>query len=440
MSTKTTIFSLPNELLGAIAAAGQEERVADSYGPDPRWHTDSKIDNFRSEWVLSHVSRRFRDVIINSPALWTLIGAKLDAWGSVEMLKLYLDRSCACKISITLREFPKNTDADLDDDALELRLIRVSQIVPHISRVRTLRILLGTERIVELLSPFRVIAAPHLQHLEIIKASDEEDATLVIFSSGAPKLTFVKIVGLALDLPTAPWTASLTYLWLQRYQFDWVINNLVPLTAQCPLLVHLHFDTHFRTKGDRVRIPTLKSLHITISVQEVAHNHLVDIVNLFDAPALAEFTVRGTHGDQICRLFNSTGLTQSSFPALTSLSFSRPTACACDAENTLYRTISSPPVALFPALSNLTLINQCFTPHLIRDILGPGSQAWSFLKTFELVPKRDSLQDVRSALEDVVAKRRLQQSFPAIKLFRPRRLGNWGLYANSQDEEVASFP
>ncbi|KAJ6519238.1 hypothetical protein C8R45DRAFT_15669 [Mycena sanguinolenta] len=442
MNAETTISSLPNELLAAIASAGQEHRVADSYTSRPQWQLQNRSDPFNSEWVLSHVSRRFRDVIVNSPALWTHIVANLDIAGSIEVLKLYLDRSRAYKISISLHEdkFPKiDADRDMDDLELEVVLMRVNQVVPHIRRIRALRMLLQTERVVEVLSPLRVIAAPHLQHLEIVKLSDEEDSTLAIFSSGAPKLTFVEIIGLALDLPMAPWTVSLTHLGLQRYQFDWVINHLVPLTAQCPMLVYLRFDIHFRTRGDRVRIPTLKSLHISSSMQEVAHNLLLDIVNVFDAPALTEFIVDGTHGDQICRLFNSAALTQSSFPALTSLSFSRPSACPCDAENTLYRTISSPPVALFPALSSLTLINQCFTPHLIRDLLGPGAQPWSSLKSVKLVPKEDSLQDVRSALEDVVAKRKLQQSFPEVKLFRPRHLENWEVYVHSGDEELVSF-
>ncbi|KAF7367424.1 F-box domain-containing protein [Mycena sanguinolenta] len=437
MNAATTISSLPSELLGAIAVAGQEERVADSYGPDPQWHTDSKIHNFSSEWVLSHVSRRFRGVMINSPALWTLIGVDLDVLGSVEMFKLYLDRSRACKISITLREDPKDPDADLDDDAMQLMFMRVTQIVPHINRIRTLRIWFGTKRIMELLRPFRDLAALHLQHLEIINLSDDRDASLAIFSSGAPKLNFVRLSCLTLDLPASPWTASLTDLRLWGYRVDWGINNLVPLTAQCPSLVHLRFATHFRTRGDRVHIPTLKSLHITISFLRVTPSDLLDILNLFDAPALTEFTADGSHGDQICRLFNSTNH-KSTFPALTSLSFSRFGPCPCDAESIFYRTISSPP-ALFPALSSLTLINQCFAHHLIRDILGPDSPSWPHLNTVTLVPKEHSLQDVRSAVEDVVTKRQLGQPFPVVKLCRPRRLEDWSVYFTG-DVEIASFP
>ncbi|KAJ7238999.1 hypothetical protein B0H12DRAFT_83269 [Mycena haematopus] len=171
------------------------------------------------------------------------------------------------------------------DDGLELMSMRVTHVVPHISRVRTLRILLRTERVVELLRPFRDIAAPRLQHLEIVKVSDEEATTLAIFSSGAPKLRFLKIDGLTPDLSAAPWTVSLTHLQLRRYQFDWGITNLSPLTAQCPSLIHLHFDLHFSTNGDRVHIPTLKSLHISVS-EDAAQDHLLDLINRFDTPAL----------------------------------------------------------------------------------------------------------------------------------------------------------
>ncbi|KAJ7855117.1 hypothetical protein B0H14DRAFT_2754834 [Mycena olivaceomarginata] len=96
-----TISSLPNELLEAIAAAGQQDRLP---------HLQLV---FKSEWTLSHVSRRFRDVII-------------------EILGLYLARSNTRDISVSLKSYWGST---VDDTERHLTVERLSQIVPHINRI-----------------------------------------------------------------------------------------------------------------------------------------------------------------------------------------------------------------------------------------------------------------------------------------------------------------
>ncbi|KAJ6588434.1 hypothetical protein B0H19DRAFT_1099295, partial [Mycena capillaripes] len=149
-----TISDLPNELLLAIAAAGQEGRGV----PD----ADSQPMVSKTEWTLSHLSRRFRDVIIGVPALWTLVEANLNAEGSVEILKLYLERSRACNIWATLRR----PSVPVPDNH-ELIEKRISQILPHVHRMWRLRIVLRTPTGGLLLAPFRDISAPNLQYLEL---------------------------------------------------------------------------------------------------------------------------------------------------------------------------------------------------------------------------------------------------------------------------------
>ncbi|KAJ7028702.1 hypothetical protein C8F04DRAFT_1265661 [Mycena alexandri] len=95
MSRVKTILTLPNELLITITAAGQEDR-AQTLQPA-----------FKSEWALSHVSRRFRDIIVGTAALWTLIEVDLGLEGSTEILKLYLERSEACSIWATIQYYQR---------------------------------------------------------------------------------------------------------------------------------------------------------------------------------------------------------------------------------------------------------------------------------------------------------------------------------------------
>jgi hypothetical protein len=62
--------------------------------------------------------------------------------------------------------------------------------------------------------------------------------------------------------------------------------------------------------------------------------------------------------------------------------------------------------------------NQCFTPDLLKDILGASAQPWPQLKTLTLYPKEDMFDAVRDALEDAVDSRRQRaQSLPELKLF-----------------------
>ncbi|KAF8213776.1 hypothetical protein K438DRAFT_1804650 [Mycena galopus ATCC 62051] len=389
------IFSLPNELLVAITAAGQQDRVAALYTPGSQWEVHS--DTFKSEWTLSQLSHRFRDVVIGAPVLWTLTEADVGHAGSMEILNLYLVRSQSCQIAITLRE---PSDSDEEDSLIRER---IHQVLPHINRIRRLRISLREEGPVE--KSFRDIAAPHLEHLEISNAFDDDEFTVGMFTSGAPGLSFLKLDRIDFEWTAAPWTASLTHLDLSTGPKG--TEDFAALTAQFPLLVHLRVNSSMRTHAagaPRFHIPTLKSLHISIS-EDQDSDYLSEIMDLFDTPAVTKLEVNDTHADQICVLFNLTSLPHSSFAALTSVTFASK-GCSCEKEVPFPRIIiSQPPLALFPALSHLTLVNQCFTHNLVQDLLGPTSQPWPLLSTVALYPPEGSLEDVRNALIDAVGPR-----------------------------------
>ncbi|KAJ7356685.1 hypothetical protein DFH08DRAFT_932782 [Mycena albidolilacea] len=195
---------------------------------------------------------------------------------------------------------------------------------------------------------------------------------------------------------------------------------------------------HFPRGATRVHLPTLNFLHISIAKKEPAE-YLIEIFDIFDAPALTKLVVHGTHGDQISLLLCSTGLPHSSFPALTTVSFIYTGSCHCEIEggNRPSLVISSPPI-VFPALSHLSLINQCYTEHLIRDILGPESEPWPLLKIITLGVKNDSFEDVRGALETtVISKRERGDPLPKVQILRaPTSLANWN-EKNSWDMETA---
>ncbi|KAJ7806118.1 hypothetical protein B0H14DRAFT_3768744 [Mycena olivaceomarginata] len=396
MSAPTsTVLTLPNELLVAIAVAGQEDRVADL-------NSETQSTTFKSEWTLSHVSQRFRDIIVGAPELWTTIKADFGSEGSMEILKLYLERSRARQISMALRE-PRESRL-LEEGLLDERL---GDIVPQVNRIRWLRIVLIDWEDPGILAPFRDVAAPCLQHLEIVCEYDVDVGAL--FLSGAPRLSSLKIDGITFRLPVPVWTATLTHLDYSAVNPD--IHNLAVITVQCPLLAYLH----------------LRVTYVPPERKSEPMDYLSHVVDLFDSSALTELIVHGSHGDQIALLLSLKTLPHSSFPSLTSLTFFMG-SCPCETSDNdrPSHSISSPP-DVFPALSHLALINQCYTDYLIQDILGPASLPWPLLKILTLGMKNDSLGTVRDAVEDAVdLKRRRGEPLPKVRLLRaPASIENW---------------
>ncbi|KAF7343331.1 F-box domain-containing protein [Mycena venus] len=403
MSAQTaalTILSLPNELLEAIAAAGQ--------------NASELQRTFKSEWTLSHLCRRFREVVVNTPALWTLVEADLVYKGSVEILKLYLERSGEYQISAALR-YIYSEIVTVED--------RVKLIVPHLDRIWRLSIVLRapsdewvdpSDLWSDWLVPFRNVAAPNLQHLElqVVNAFGDYLDSSEIFLLGAPKLTVVRLSGFFVPVPLPRWigtaalTASLTHLEFWRNTCfrnkDDGNSVLVAIVAQCPLLVHLSLDNTVLTSGPQVHVPYLKFLRIRILNEEVL---LDDVISLFDCPALTEFIIHAVHGDQIFALFNSSN-PRSWLPALASLTFvNDPYACTHSSHNTW--PIHHSPLRLFPALSSLSLIGVCYTTNFVKAILDSHTRPWPLPETLTLCPMEgtEEEEELPGTLRDAVRSR-----------------------------------
>lgn len=355
------IESFPGKLLVAIAAAAQEDHAPDEAFLSP---------TLKPEWALSQTCARFREVIVGAPVLWTFIECDLACDDSVT--RMYLEHSRGCKIWAEVYHgpyYPGGNSVVLAE--------RFHQIVSHFNRIWRLRILVNTEvsmALAEVLwAPLRDIAAPDLQHLEIkYEMRDyivrESGRPVTLFSAGAPRLTLVKLVNF-IPFPM-PWLAQLKHLEM------WCTNAVkerlfVDIAAQCSSLAHLNLDIRDVSveMGHQFHIPSLKSLHITISDNE-DHDFLPHALDIFNTPALIELMIDSAHGDQIFPFVDSISLWQASFPALVSLSFIKCHTCSCEYHDNPPHTISAPPIALFPALSSLTLINQCFTAQLVKNILG----------------------------------------------------------------------
>ncbi|KAJ6495394.1 hypothetical protein C8R45DRAFT_987217 [Mycena sanguinolenta] len=389
-----SILSLPTELLAAIAAVGQEDRM---------------------QWTLSHVSRRLRTVMVGTPVLWTSIEGELDSSRSFSVLRLYLERSQKCPIALTLRQrwaFPDS------DRRLRLKILvplHASEIILHFNRVSRLIVLATRWGIELMLRPFLDLAAPNLQHLEVTNLFDEYPWSPVeLFLAGAPRLQVLRLYALTLELPVPQWATSLTHLELRRSRAkgDKTKKALKEFLGQCSMLVYLYLDVSSTVLQGRVHLPSLESLYLDFSGSERGRLNLPAIVNFFDAPSLADLGVNNVHGDQIFELLMTPSLPGISFSALTSLSFvSTFLECDCEHSRTFPHSSPLPATELFPAVSSLTLLNICFTPNIVKGLL-----AWPVLRTVALCPRADAMEDVRVAV--LAAMRSYVQHGVTIPVFR----------------------
>ncbi|KDQ08305.1 hypothetical protein BOTBODRAFT_191810 [Botryobasidium botryosum FD-172 SS1] len=109
----TAIYGLPNELVSVIfefaksTASDPEERASD-----------------RTPINLSQVSRRWRDIALTMPALWTTV----DAAGAHR--DLFIERSKPRLLDIVLPDYVSNS---IDDDCIAARLA-LEAFIPHLER------------------------------------------------------------------------------------------------------------------------------------------------------------------------------------------------------------------------------------------------------------------------------------------------------------------
>ncbi|KAK7013131.1 hypothetical protein R3P38DRAFT_3008872 [Favolaschia claudopus] len=223
--------------------------------------------------------------------------------------------------------------------------------------------------------------------------------------------------------PIPPWVSTLTHLKIEnesRQLFHISADEMIYLSlirTQPISLVHLHLDLSVNTVPTdcQIHISTLQFFAVYIDDTE-GQDYLRDIMDFVDCPALTELVVIGSHGDQLLFVLNMSRFPRVSFPVLRSLSLINLDEDGCSCEQDMphpTRTLSSHATPLFPALSSLVIINQCFTPQLVKEIMGTEALPWLNLKTLTLCPS-ENISGVRSAVGD--AMRQTPQNIPMLRL------------------------
>jgi hypothetical protein len=278
-------YNIPDEVLSAIFEAGDRPLARAS----SLWKKGSHIP---FEILVSSVSRRWRNVALQTPQLWTVVKIKV-AQSTHDLYDLYLHRSKICLMDIQLSNAsPKNKQHH--DTKLKRHLAR---LIPHIARWRTFIIRGGhvesPSTVLSMLSP---LCAPALETLGFdIDCPDQP--TMDLFSAGTPRLSSVELKDVSfLRLPIE----TVKYAKLggglesrtNHAQFDQLMQSMHSLT---------HLSMYSNMIGESanyppIEIPTLLSLEYR---REFTTTGGIGDLGCLDLPALQTLTVRDSCQDVI---------------------------------------------------------------------------------------------------------------------------------------------
>ncbi|KAF8183929.1 hypothetical protein BJ912DRAFT_1023099 [Pholiota molesta] len=234
LNADSFIYRLPNELLTDILLICQRA----SLSPHPR-----KKPTVPFQVTASHVSHRWRAVVIATPLLWNTIDLHIrienHAQGRMQaQLAAHLARSGACFIDVTL-EFVFMSLAEPYFDMLSrhaLRWRRLSVATNHENVSAFNRLLLD-------------VHAPMLEHLSLSETLPHGPADGPRNAAHAPLLSFVRLAGYALGTLHPP-LSTVTTLHLDGWTRHYITpEQLRAVLGAAPRLAHLSLNQLLRIRG-----------------------------------------------------------------------------------------------------------------------------------------------------------------------------------------------
>jgi hypothetical protein len=381
------ISSLPNELLSAIFEAGS---------PSPPSHPGK----LPFEVLVSHVSRHWRHVAINTPRLWTEIAPH-----RFNMANTYLQRS---KVT------PLNLFVDLDFEIhTQDHITSICHLItPHVGRWHRIHVVCNWCEGLNAFLDSLPSAAPLLRCIKIHYSKRdvweqepfEFDLLRLIFIDGTPSLTSLLLNGVTLQNYLPPLTSIID---LQLHHPRILVDGFIlrHMLTGLPRLTHLVFnDLVFDIAGwgtvGTIELLSLRSLHI---YTHDADGLICGLMTSILAPLLQSLLVEAVSSPWASRDFTHTiGLTSVShnYPSLHSLTirpfrmmcldvwhssspwmlfmqafptvkhftlwFDDVDAFLCALNEQIYPPNSSVASLLWPELNTLTLISQSQYPIITR--------------------------------------------------------------------------
>jgi hypothetical protein len=393
---KAATYNLPSETLSAIFEAGLDEAS----------HPTSRAQAFLEcshdplpipfEMLVSAVSRRWRNVALQMPRLWTNLWINF-AQPTRGLHDLYLYRSKTSLLDITLIPFGRHKpDFSHADDVGACFKQHMELLIPHVGRWRKLVIQRAfTGGFTEQYSILTHLYAPALETLEA-DIHTQPQLDMEVFSGGAPRLSSVVLYGPYFRPP--PGTIkylSLSYIGppISHGQFSQLIR---PMSSLTHLMMEL---TVFEdTNIPSIALPSVISLDIG---QSDLSGHSVDVLRFLDLPAVEKLTFRGYSYDMI-RVVAQNGRL---YPSVTSLTMTRISQDINHAhrDNTPV-TINF--MSLLPNVRDVTFQGGDSTPilHALHDHQSTNTPLWPHLFAITVTPAIKARVSLKMQMWDYVVK------------------------------------
>jgi len=283
------ISSLPNELLAEIFERGR------SKGRSP--HPKTKLP---FEVHISHVSRRWRDVAINLPCLWT----NIHIYTTLLWIGEYLERSRSCNLDLLISLWDTEYIEDINKRAERIDYI-LNLLLPHVDRWSSFALEGCYEQSVYMaLSRLHHLRAPALRKLTIT-FEDMMDSLVgtnfssQIFTDGAPLLTHARLDMLRCCWPPLNTLTSLDLL--QPHRSELVYNRFLQTltTSQCLTRLCLQardivYDCWRLDRYTTKQLPTLRSLQL-IQMSYLTSSLLLAV----SAPQLESLQLEGIESNHL---------------------------------------------------------------------------------------------------------------------------------------------
>ena len=288
--------NLPNETLAAIFEAGlalTKQPYVVSW--NPRMPQRSKP----FEILVSSVSRRWRNVALQTPQLWTDLRINVSKFTAGDMLDLYLSRSKSCLLDIAFTQLSQDgrsydPDPDFDTNNFAWRL---KQLVPHATHWRQFVIegvSVGPD-MSHLFSPLAGLYAPALERM-VIDCYCNPSRVLEVFSVGAPLLSYIELM----EVYFIPPHDTVTSLKLGAHYSPLSYTDFSHLMSHMRSLIHLSMDAKIAGIYDLAtathqspRIELHSALSLDLDLSWITHPS-VGALCFLDLPALESLVIHGT--------------------------------------------------------------------------------------------------------------------------------------------------
>ncbi|KAF8968095.1 hypothetical protein BDZ97DRAFT_1755504 [Flammula alnicola] len=283
------IYRLPNEILAGIFLTCQ--RIARN--------SNKAVAPFQI--TASHVSHRWREIVLSTPLLWNVIDFRVRPLNHFQgrvfsQLEAHLLHSDRCFLDITL-----------DFLLIENLSAYLKLLSAHSTRWRRLSIVTIYQQVDDIYSLLREVQTPILEHLSLsLGRADDGPGSLsprkpylnvspTIFPSGAPSLSFVRLAGHALGNLHPP-TSSITTLHLDGWTRHYITHNqLKDIFEAATSLVNLSLNQlvihHPRDPLEvlqPVNLPNLRSLRIRGPCSPASR-----FLSLMETPQLHSLSLHG---------------------------------------------------------------------------------------------------------------------------------------------------